>query len=137
MTEDLHIFGKVKAIVYVSISASDADLAIKLNQVDTEGKVTNIVDGIQRVSLSQNRRERTFLKGDEPIKVEVDLGYISTYLPEGYSLKLQITGSNYPKYGLNPGTKENALTTNEFKSYEQTIHFSPDLPTSLIIPLRE
>lgn len=136
LSEDLHIFGKISARIHFSTTARDADLAIKLNQVDAEGRITNIVDGIQRISLRKNRRQRTFSKVNVPVEVEVDLGYISTNIPAGHRLNIQISGSNYPKYGLNPGTKKNALTTDEFKSYEQTIHFSQTVPSLLSIPVR-
>lgn len=133
--EDQHIFGKVKATLYVSKMAEDADLAIKLNLIEADGKVTNIVDGIQRISLNEDKQVRQFTQPGIPTEVHVDLGYISTKISKGSKLQVQVSGSNYPKFALNPGTKANALTAEDFLRYEQNIHFSKKFRNRINIPM--
>ena len=137
LIKDLKIFGKIKAKLYVSTSAGDADFTVKINQVHPDGTVRNLRDGIQRLSLSKSSLVyRSFAEPKTVNEIIVDLGYISALIPEGSKISIQISSSNYPKFSLNPGTTENPLTTNKFKSSEQTIHMSSKYKSSIYIPVR-
>jgi len=137
LKKDLQIFGKIKASLFVSTDAQDADITVKLNQIDPEGKVTNIRDGIQRLSFVKNRAQRKFIVPGEVTEIAIDLGYMAITIPRGHRLSIQVASSNYPKFSLNPGTTEDALLTGDFKSSTQTIHVSADHPSRILIPVRK
>ena len=136
LTKDVHVFGKIKAKLFVSTTAKDADFTIKINQIDKEGNITNLRDGIQRLSLSKSLSYRNFIEPNSVIPIEIDLGYISALLAKGSKISIHISGSNYPKYSLNPGTKENPMTSGEFKTFKQTICTNNSYKSTITIPIR-
>lgn len=137
LNEELNIFGKIKAKLYVSTNAEDADFTVKLNLIDAQGNVTNIRDGIQRLSLSKNRAQRNFVSPGEIVEVEIDMGYVAIVIPKGNQLSIQVSSSNYPKFSLNPGTQENPLMTSEFKKASQTIYMSSTQRSRIELPIRK
>jgi len=137
LTEDMYIFGKIKANLFVSTSAEDADFTVKINQIHPDGTITNIRDGIQRLSLSKSLSYRSFVASGTVNALEVDLGYISAMIPKGSKINIQVSSSNYPKFSLNPGTVDNPLTTDEFISAKQTLHLSPQYKSAIHIPVRK
>lgn len=137
LKKSLNVFGKIKATLYVSTSAEDADFTVKINQVHSDGTITNLRDGIQRLSFSKSLNYRQFPEPESINKVEVDLGYISALIPKGSKISIHISSSNYPKFSLNPGTKQNALKTSEFSTATQTIYSSSKYKSSIRIPVRK
>lgn len=92
LPERTTIMGRVTASLLAGVDADGADVTVKLCVVDAQGRSINVVDSI--------RRER-YVPG-RPQRVDVDLGSTAIAVPEGSRLRVQVSGSNFPRFDRNP-----------------------------------
>lgn len=135
LTEDVRIFGKIKAQLFVSTSAVDADFTAKIVEVTPDGKANIIQEGIRRLSFAKTYQNKAELKPNSIAELEIDMGYISMRIAAGSKIRIEISSSNFPKYALNPGTGEDALLTSEFLKANQTLYMSKEHASRVIIPV--
>ena len=104
LQEPLEVTGRVKAVVFVSSSAVDTDLSVRLCDVYPDGASYLIAEGMLRL------RHRRSMERDEPLvpgqveEVAVDCWSTSIVFNRGHRLRVAVTSSNYPRFDLNPGT---------------------------------
>jgi putative CocE/NonD family hydrolase len=125
LTSDLEITGPLRAILYVQTSAQNTDFTIKLVDVFPDGRAFNVSDGIIRRSFSTNK----------PEKIEIELWPTSTSFLKGHRLRVEISSSNFPRYGVNPNTGENPATAIKTRVAHQTIFSGAFYPSRIIIPV--
>lgn len=127
-------FGKARVNIFVSYSGADCDFTAKLVAVDPDGAAWNIADGITR--MSHTTRESTGKKdaqGQPIYAITIDLGHIAFQLARGWRLRLELAGSNFPKYERNPGNGSNPSSATQFFPVQQTIHHGGSFPSVLIV----
>lgn len=126
--------GKAKVKLFVSHKSKDCDFTAKLIGVDQEDNAWIISDGITRMSKANKRNTGTNDRDGNPIyEIEIDLGHILFQLPARWSLRLEIAGSNFPKYDRNPGNGDDPLKAIKFFPVEQFIHTGKNFPAVLTI----
>lgn len=128
--------GKAKVKLFVSFAGKDCDFTAKLVAVDNNNKAWNISDGITRMSSAARPGKNTGMKdadGNIIWEIEIDMGHIVFQLTQGWSFRLEIAGSNFPKYDRNPGTGEDPMTATKLNPVLQTIHFGKKFPSVLEI----
>lgn len=126
--------GKAKVKTYVSFSGKDCDFTAKLVAVDLDGKAWNISDGITRMSLAKKKDTGTKdAEGNAIYEIEIDLGHITFILKPRWSFRLEIAGSNFPKYDRNPGNGDHPLTALSFQPVKQFVHHGKAFPSVLLI----
>lgn len=135
LKEDLRIFGKIKAELFVSTSARDADFTAKIVEVKPDGKANIIQEGIRRLKFAKNYRHASLVEPNTVVALEIDMGYISMRIDAGSKIRIEISGSNFPKYALNPGNGKDAMLSSEFSKARQTVYMSKDKPSKVIIPV--
>jgi len=102
----LEVTGRIKAKVFVSSSAADTDLSVRMCDVYPDGKSYLIAEGMLRL------RYRNSLEKPEPLtpgrieEVTVDCWSTSIIFNQGHRIRATITSSNYPRFDVNPGTGE-------------------------------
>ncbi len=100
-TRPLDLAGPARVRATVGALGANAHVAAKLVDVFPNGRARRILQGISRVPAGGGR-------------VEVDLGHTGYRLRPGHRLRLEIAGSDFPRYLLDPGTDEdpwNAVRT--------------------------
>ena len=128
--------GKAKVKLFVSFAGKDCDFTAKLVAVDNNNKAWIISDGITRMSSAARPGKNTGMKdadGNIIWEIEIDMGHIVFQLTQGWSFRLEIAGSNFPKYDRNPGTGEDPMTATKLNPVLQTIHFGKKFPSVLEI----
>ncbi len=99
----LRLAGAVRVELTASSSAVDADVAVRLTDVDQEGRHLLITDGIARLSLPSPFASRTLPTPGTRVAVAVDLtNQVAWTLPIGHRLGLIVSGSNYARFDVNP-----------------------------------
>ena len=99
----LRLSGLASVELTASTSAVDGDVAVRLTDVDPDGRHTLITDGIARLSLPSPYATRTLLTPLLPVAVRVDLtNHVGWTVPPGHRLGLIVTGSNYARFDVNP-----------------------------------
>jgi putative CocE/NonD family hydrolase len=91
------IMGLVTASLLISAETPGVDVTVKLCVVDQHGRSINIVDSIRREQCVPGRKQR----------VDLDIGSTAVAVPEGARLRVQVGGSNFPRFDRNPSVVEN------------------------------
>jgi putative CocE/NonD family hydrolase len=119
------IIGTVTADIYVSSSAASADFFVRLCDVDAAGVSKNICDGLQRVNIA----------ADGPQKVHVELWPTAYRVAQGHRIRVQISSGAFPRWARNLGTSEPLVDATELRTATQSIHYSADHPSAVVIPI--
>jgi putative CocE/NonD family hydrolase len=135
LQEDLRVTGPVEVVLYVSSSTPDADFTAKLVDVDPDGVALNLTDGVQRVRYRASMREAQLLEPGEIVEVRIDMGSTSNLFRAGHQVRIEIAGSNFPRYSRNTNTGEKPETDTATVIAEQSVYCSPDHPTRLVLPV--
>ncbi|MGW9372167.1 CocE/NonD family hydrolase [Streptomyces xanthophaeus] len=115
----LTAIGEAELLVHVTPDAAGADVTGKLVDVHPGGRAEILTDGIRR------------LAGDAPgpgggavAEVRVRLGAIGHVFEAGHRIRLEIAGSNAPRFDTHPKVVAH-----------HTVHHGGDHPSRLLLPL--
>ncbi|MGH8541517.1 MAG: CocE/NonD family hydrolase, partial [Stenotrophobium sp.] len=117
LTQDMYINGPIEADVWISTTASDAGLSVRVDDVDGSGKVTALSNGIQTASLREVDTTRSrYLNGlmiqpwhpftqasvqpltsGTPVLVPVEIFPASAMIAKGHSLRVAVGASDLPQ----------------------------------------
>lgn len=132
--DTVNVRGLVKAKVYLSSDAKDADIILRMSDLAPDGSRFVVCDGATRARY-RNSWTPEPLENGKVYPVEVLLGHVHYTLRAGHRLVLEITGSAFPKYDVNYGTAERpANDTGSVVSHNQ-IHSAPEYPSQICVPL--
>jgi putative CocE/NonD family hydrolase len=96
LTEPAEIIGEVTAVLTVTRDNANADLFVRLCDVDPRGVSRNVCDGILRLD------EGTELSATVTVTVSL-LGAAHRFNP-GHRIRVQVAGGAHPRFLRNPGT---------------------------------
>jgi hypothetical protein len=131
LTEDVEVTGPVSAILYVTTSVPSADFTAKLVDVHTDGVAYNVSDGIIR---------RAYRPSDQPAaaeatRVEVMLWPTSNLFRQGHRIRLEISGSNFPRFDRNPQTSDPIATAMAPAIATHVVHHGATTPSRIVLPV--
>ncbi len=136
LASPIEITGRLRAELYISSSAPDTDFTAKFLDVYPDGRQILMLDSIQRVKLRQDANAPDPLPPGEIGKVVIDLWSISLIVNKGHRIGVQISSSNYPRFEKNPNSGDDFPAEDNLHVARNTIHFGPDTPSALVLPVR-
>jgi uncharacterized protein len=100
-TETTRIVGDVTLNLYVSSSAPDTDVMVKLVDVDTQGHAYNLSDAALRMRYRNGAATAPPMRPGEvyPVKI-TGMVTASDFLP-GHRLRIEVASTNFPNYERN------------------------------------
>ncbi len=121
MTQDFYINGPIMADLWISTTAADAGVVVRVDDVGTDGKAFALTDGIQTASLRTVDSTRSrFLDGQmiQPwhaftkdsiqkvgsgnmVELQVEIFPTSAVIQTGHKLRIAVGASDFP-HGLPP-----------------------------------
>ena len=104
LAKPLEVTGRVRAKVFVSSSAADSDLSVRLCDVYPDGKSYLIGDGMLRLRYRNSFEKPVPLSPGAIVPVRVDCWSTSIVFNKGHRIRVAVTSSNYPRFDVNPGT---------------------------------
>lgn len=127
LQQPLRIAGPLKARLWVSSSARDTDLVLRLVHLRADGVALGLQEGALRLRYRDGVTRPRLLTPDEPVQVEVDLRSLAYSLPAGDRLRLQVTSSSFPRLerNLNTGAANNAEETRMVVAENRIHHGGP------------
>jgi uncharacterized protein len=137
LAQDLNVTGPVRAELYVSSSAVDTDFVVMLTDVAPDGVAHNIADGIVRMRYRDSLERQDFLEPGKIYKINVDLWATSNVFLAGHTLRLDIAGSNFPRFDRNLNTQASPETGNEGISATNRVYHDAAHPSALILPVMD
>ena len=131
LDRDIEVTGPVSAILYVSTSAPTADFTAKLVDVQPDGVAYNVSDGIVRQTYQASRNPAAA----EPTRIEIDLWPTSILFRRGHRIRIEIAGSNFPRFDRNPQNGEPIATATRAATATHAVYHSPVAASRIVLPI--
>ena len=126
MQKRLTIAGRVQVQLFVKSDVPSADFCVRVTDVAPDGKAWLRCSGIRRVkALPENNVYE--------VTVECD-STACTFLP-GHAIRLEIAGSDFPRYERNLHTGENTFTGTAMRTAHMEILHDAAHPARVILPV--
>jgi predicted acyl esterase len=109
---DVEVIGSIVAKLYVSSSAVDTDITIKLLDVHPrnddypEGFHMNLVDTILRGRFRDGLAREQSMQPGQIYEFAITLPPVANRFKAGHRIRIDIASSNFPRFDVNPGTGE-------------------------------
>ncbi|MFW9771781.1 MAG: CocE/NonD family hydrolase [Candidatus Thorarchaeota archaeon] len=137
LVEPVEIVGRIWGHLWITSNCTDTDFTIKLTDVYPDGRSMLITDGSLTVRSRYNYTSETFMSGNQLDVYELSIDCWSTayYFAPGHKIRVVISSSNYPRYGINPNT--GAPLAYNYLNYNianNTLLVGPKYNSSIILP---
>ena len=139
LTEPIEVTGFVNLIVSVSSTAKDTDITAKLVDVFPDGRALNLCDGIVRLRYRNDLSMPELMTPGEVYEVTVPMSATSNVFLPDHRIRLDISSSNFPRYGRNSNTGGD-IATEALESMvvaDNTIHHGGTRLSRLALPVIE
>jgi len=135
LAEPVEVTGRVRAKLFVSSSAADTDLSVRLCDVYPDGKSYLFTDGILRLRYRNSFEKPEPLTPGEMATVTVDCWSTSIIFNRGHRIRVAVTSSNFPRFDVNPGTGQ--LWSDDAAKVKQTnrIYCDAAHPSCIVLPI--
>jgi hypothetical protein len=110
VTEPLEIAGPIELRLWVAADGADADIHAKLIDLhpptpdDPNGFAMNLCEGVLRLRYRDSWERPTPLVPGTVYAVTVSLFPVANLFAPGHRLRLDIAGSNFPHFDVNPNS---------------------------------
>jgi putative CocE/NonD family hydrolase len=133
LTAALELAGHARAVVHVAATAPDVDISAKLVDVHPDGRAIGVADGIARARYRRSRTHPALLAPGVPEELAVDLGGTSHVVRPGHRIRLQLSGSSFPRFERNPQTGALPAETAELSPAVIRVFHDPARPSRLLL----
>ncbi len=131
-TEPTLYAGPVSARLFLSSTAVDADMIVRLTDVSPAGVSMNIQEGGQRVSL-RKPGGRHWLSPDEIVAVDVTVRPMAHRFETGHRLRVHIAASSFPRLARNLQSGGFNRAASKLTVATHTLHHSDNYPSTLTL----
>jgi uncharacterized protein len=123
LDQPVEVIGDVTAELHVTRDNPNADLFVRLCDVEEGGRSRNVCDGIVR------------LTGADPLTgtVRVSLIGAAHRFGRGHRLRLQVAGGAHPRFARNPGNGQVDATPGDFAATRYAVGVSAQAPSALVL----
>lgn len=128
---DMNIIGNVRAVIYTRASSPNADLFVKLCDVDEKGVSTNVCDGYVHKTTADPAVP------DDIWRLNFKLHATGHTFLRGHRLRLIVCSGAHPRYARNTGTDEPFGTATALVPVEIEIFHDPKYPSAIHLPVQE
>jgi putative CocE/NonD family hydrolase len=104
LSEPIEVTGWVSAILHVSSSGVDTDFTAKLVDAFPDGRAILLCEGIQRMRYRNTLTNPTLMRPGEIYEIKLGMSATSNVFLPGHRIRLEISGSNFPRYDRNSNT---------------------------------
>lgn len=137
LREGLEVTGPLKAVLYVSSSATDTDFVVQLSDVYPDGRVYNLRTGIARARYREGYKEPKLMTPGEIYLIEVDMQATGNWFGPGHRIRVQVSSSSFPHFARNLNTGSNNATETTTVVAKNTIHHERHHPSHILLPVVE
>jgi uncharacterized protein len=123
LDEPIEVIGDVIAELHVTRDNPNADLFVRLCDVDPRDRSRNVCDGIVRLTDADP------LTGNVRVSL---IGAAHRFEP-GHRLRLQVAGGAHPRFARNPGNGQVDAPAQDFAATRYSIGLSAENPSALVV----
>jgi hypothetical protein len=141
LAADTEITGPVTATLYVSSSAPDTDITIKLIDVYPpssdwpEGYAMNLTHGILRLRYRDGFETPRMLEPGKITKIFIEAFPTANLFVKGHRIRVDISSSNFPHFDVNPNSGEPEGEAAHPQVARNRIHLDRDHPSHIALPV--
>lgn len=141
LAEAVEIAGPLRLVLTLSADVPDMDLTLKLiDQAPASadfphGFAVNLTDSILRLKYRNGFDVPELLPVGQPISVTLNAPPIANIFAKGHRIRVDISGSNFPKYDVNPQTGQNPANATERRVATAILQFGGAQGARLILPV--
>jgi putative CocE/NonD family hydrolase len=129
--EGIEVSGPVEVTLYVSSDVKDTDFTVKFVDVYPDGRAYNVDDTIQRARYREGYDKKVFMEEGRVYKLPVSSMSTSNYFGPGHRIRIEVSSSNFPRYGRNLNTGGNNYDETEGVVAHNKIHHSQKYPSQI------
>lgn len=126
----VEVIGPVRLALYARSSLEHTDFVGRLCDVGTDGRSTNVCDGLFRVRPGKGHPQP-----DGSLLVEVDMWATAYLFKPGHRIRLQVCSAAHPRWSRNTGSGEPLATATRLIPADQTIYHDRTRPSALVLPV--
>jgi putative CocE/NonD family hydrolase len=129
LTEDVDVIGSGSAQVFVRTEHPDADVFVRVCDVDPRGRSLNVVEGIRRLRPDDQAADDLGTR-----TAQVELWPTAYRFHRGHRIRVQISGGGFPNYIRNHQTGEPIISASHSVPGRTQILHGPSHPTKIMLP---
>ena len=133
LKEGIEVSGPITATLYVSSDVKDTDVTVKVIDVLPDGTAYNLDETIQRLRYRDGDDKTVWMEKDKVYKVTLSPMNTSNFFDTGHSIRIEIAGSNFPRFDRNLNTGGNNYDETTGIIAHTAIHHSAQYPSTLTI----
>jgi hypothetical protein len=126
LEEDVEVIGEVSAEIWFRSTLPDADVFVRLCDVDPRGRSYNVCDGLVSLTGAQEITHAT-----------VTLWPTAYRFLRGHRIRVQVSSGAFPRFARNMGTGEPHVTAATPVAADQAVHHDPAHPSAVLLPVKE
>jgi putative CocE/NonD family hydrolase len=135
LEHDMEVTGPVRLEFYASSAAVDTDFTAKLVDVQPDGTAINLTEGILRARYRDSQVTPTMLTPGKVVAMSIDLWATSNVFRAGHRVRLEVSGSNFPRFDRNLNTGELAANSARWATATNTILHDKTHASALVLPV--
>jgi X-Pro dipeptidyl-peptidase C-terminal non-catalytic domain len=141
LAADIAVVGPVELRLWIGCDAPDADIHAKLvdvhpaNEGYPAGFAMNLTEGVLRLRYRASWERPSPMRSDEVYAVTIALFPIANLFQRGHRLRLDLAGSNFPHFDINPNSGEAEGSARQPRVARSRIFVDRSRPSHLILPI--
>ena len=136
LSEPVEWTGLVKAKLFVSSTAKDTDVIVRLTDVYPDGRSILISDMVRRLRFRNGWEKEELLEPGKIYPVEIDVTWLSHVFNKGHRIRLAVCSAGAPYWEVNPQTGEaiTADTPARMQPARNAVWHTGDSRSALLAP---
>jgi uncharacterized protein len=128
------VSGPIEVTLYVSTDVKDTDFTVKLLDVYPDGRAYNLDETIQRARYREGYdKPPVFMEKGKVYKVALSPLTTSNYFEAGHRLRIEVSGSNFPRFDRNLNTGGRNYDEKEGVVAHNLVHHSRQYPSAVTV----
>jgi putative CocE/NonD family hydrolase len=132
---DVVVCGAPRTVLFVSSDRRDIDVAVRLCDVHADGRSMLVTDGIRRMRFRSSLEREELMEDGVVYEVEVMLPVTAITFAAGHRIRISVSSSNWPRFGVNPQDGENRFDARGGLVARNGVHHGPRTPSRLVLPV--
>ncbi|MHA1111244.1 MAG: CocE/NonD family hydrolase [Promethearchaeota archaeon] len=132
--DPITLVGQTNITMYFSSNCSDTDITVKLTDVYPDGRSMLISDSVLRLRFRNGFISPTLMNPGTIYEITIALSSTAYVFNAGHKIRLAVSGSNYPRFDVNPNTGEPLWGNTTYYSAQNRIYCNSTYPSMISLP---
>ena len=138
LPEDLEVVGQLECRVWLSSTATDTDIVVRVLDVEPDGPAWNLMSPtleVLRVRYRASELQPLMLLPGVPVEVRLPLPVCANRFRRGHRIRVHVTSSFFPHFDRNPNTGRAVSTETRLVAATNVIYHDASRPSRIILPV--